>query len=197
MQLHGDMTSITECNASSPSSFPDVRPIGPHRKLVSDLPCAGDDLEQHARKVMNMIENELACKYHVDHTVDAKRFCTYLNRSNGLNLKKDSKTMSDHEGKMSAHRSMKLTHQRRKAGLATYIRGQHNKLDIAVDRAVSSVNMHLADRLFIGSSASSASALLEWHNDALSGNGVRISELRRFHADYSVACEDLAATLAN
>ena len=87
MKFHGDVNSISECNASTPTQYPEARPIGPHRKIKNHALCEDDDLEEHASKVMNMIEAELAAKFHVDHVVDANGFCTYMNRSDGLFLR--------------------------------------------------------------------------------------------------------------
>ena len=88
MKLHGNMTGATECDAIIPTLYPKERPIGPHNVFKVDDPRPGDDLEEHASKVMSCIENELAAKYHVDHVVDRYGTCTYLNRSNGLHLER-------------------------------------------------------------------------------------------------------------
>ena len=70
MKLHGNMTGVIECNAITPTLYPKERPIGPHNVFNVDDPRPGDDLEEHASKVMSRIEKELAAKYHVDHVVD-------------------------------------------------------------------------------------------------------------------------------
>ena len=178
MKFHGNMTSISEWNACTPNHFPCERPIGPHNSYSCVPPSEGDDLEEHAKKVMRTIESELAAKYHVDHISDEMGNCTFLNRSNGLNLKKSSCVDGSSNERQSSCHSLRLTQQKlvsvivmaKKERMSMYSRGVSVAMDRAVDRAADSVNIPLTDSLKLECDQPKAVDLLTWYSNATRGH---------------------------
>ena len=204
MKMHGNMTGVSECNAFVPTQYPSDRPTGPHHKFHVEEPNEGDDLEEHARKVMVTVENELAAKYHVDHVIDGQGFCTYANRSNGLDLKKVIGLASNEsDGRQSTLSSLKLTQQRlatllvmlKKAKIDYYAYGSEKQIDKFLDKAIINVNIIMATNL--GDDQPLAEEFVEWYNRIRYEGAQSVESLRSYYVSYGIACDKLTAALAN
>ena len=81
--------TITETRASKPRSFSVEQPVGPASNYTrpddSAIPVT---LDQHARRVTELVETNLIHAYHVDHIKSEDGSSPYAGRAKGLVLEK-------------------------------------------------------------------------------------------------------------
>lgn len=88
LQLKEAPISICELVAQSPTEFPNEKPTGPYRQYSRAQVAITDDIEEHAKLLMNRIEDELIHKFHIEHVCDHKGRSPYKGRAEGFKLKK-------------------------------------------------------------------------------------------------------------
>ena len=130
--------------------------------------------------------------------------CTFLNRSNGLNLKKSSCVDGSSNERQSSCHSLRLTQQKlpnvivmaKKERMSMYSRGVSVAMDRAVDKAADSVNIPLTDSLKLECDQPKVVDLLTWYSNATCGHPQCIEDLREIHSSYVTASETLSAAMA-
>ena len=88
MQLREAPINICEMVAQTPTELPCERPTGPCRQYSREQVPITATIDEHAVHLMTRIEDELVCKYHVDHIVDHHGRSPYKGRSEGFKIRK-------------------------------------------------------------------------------------------------------------
>ena len=189
---------ICEMVAQCPADFPEERPIGPCRQYSKGQVSLARNVDEHADALISRIEEELICKYHLEHVRNHNGCSPYEGRSQGFKLKKlqadrTIKAVDDPSAVLKAYRwAMQAIDRANKAGMEGNAK---NACEIVVG-----ISSKLDGcQSFSEGIPSPYTDLLQWHENCRDDRGAELdsSGLRAIHCKFTDLASSEADKMAN